>query len=94
MSLAFWRDISVIWFSLFCFIALVIPIVILYFAVRGMNILQAKVLPLLHKAQEISGLMRTQTDRMSQRVVEPVIQINSRYTKTKTRLQKLWPTLK
>lgn len=94
MGIAFWRDISVIWLSLFCFIALIIPIAILYFAVRGMNALQAKVLPLFRKGQAFSGAVRTRTERISQQVAEPVIQINSRYTKTRTRLQKLWPILK
>jgi hypothetical protein len=90
MSIPFWRDISVIWLSLFCFVALVIPIVILYFAVRGMNILQAKVQPLFQKAQSISRAVRIRADSISEKIAEPVIQTHSRYTKTRTWLQKLW----
>ncbi len=89
--MAFWRDLSVIWLSLFCFIGLLIPIAVLYFAVRGMQALHHKVQPLFPKAQGISGMVRTQTSRMSQRVAEPVIQAHASYAKTKTRLQTLWP---
>lgn len=90
MSLAFWRDLSVIWLSLFCFIALVIPLVALYFAVRGMNALQRKVTPLVELAQKYSRIVRMETEKISNKVVEPIIQINGRYTKTITWLQSLW----
>ncbi len=90
MSIAFWRDLSVVWLSLFCFIALVIPIVILYFVVRGMNYVQGKVHMLFQKAQGISRLVRVQTDRISDKVAEPVIQAHGRFAKTRTWLQSIW----
>ncbi len=90
MSVAFWRDISVIWLSLFCFVALVIPIVILYFAVRGMNFVQVKTHMLFQKAQGISRLVSVQTESISEKVAEPVIQAHSRFAKTRIWLQSLW----
>lgn len=91
MSIGFWRDLSVIWLSLFCFIGLLIPIAILYFVVRGMQALHNKVQPLFPKAQRISQVVRAQTDRLSQQVAEPVIQAHGRYARTRTWLQTLWP---
>jgi hypothetical protein len=90
MSIAFWRDISVVWLSLFCFVALVIPIVILYFAVRGMNFVQVKVHMLFQKAQGISRMVRVRTESISEKVAAPVIQAHGRFAKTRTWLQSIW----
>ncbi|MCX6044236.1 MAG: hypothetical protein NT075_03935 [Chloroflexi bacterium] len=90
MSIALWRDISVVWLSLFCFVALVIPIVILYFAVRGMNFVQVKVHQLFQKAQGISRMVRVQTEGISEKVADPVIQVHGRFAQTRTWLQSLW----
>ena len=90
MSIALWRDISVVWLSLFCFVALVIPIVILYFAVRGMNFVQEKTHMLFLKAQGISQIVRVRTESISEKVAKPVIQAHGSFAKTRTWLQSLW----
>ena len=51
MELAFWRNIAIVWLSLFCFVGLIIPLVIGYFAVRGL----AVVLLLLGKVMVDTG---------------------------------------
>ncbi len=90
MTIAFWRDLSIIWLSLFCFIALIIPIGVLYFVVRGMNFLQSKLTPLLRTAHHYSQIVRIQSENVSHKVAEPVVQANLHYTKTSTWLQSLW----
>jgi len=90
MSISFWRDLSIIWLSLFCFIGLAIPLVAFYFMVRGMNALQARVVPLLRKTQDISHMVRLRTEQTSEQIATPIIHAQRRYTQTSTWLQKLW----
>lgn len=89
MELAFWRDLSVIWLSLFCFIGLAIPLVVLYFAVRGMNALHDSTYRLLLRAQSISHRVPAQTEQVAARVSEPVIQLQRQTTRVETFLKSL-----
>lgn len=78
MDVAFWRDLSIIWLSLFCLIALVIPLAALYFVVRGLDWLHRKSYTLTKQAQGYSTRLRIQSERVSSQVSEPVIQVNVR----------------
>jgi hypothetical protein len=90
MNLALWRDISIVWLSLFCFIGLVIPLVVLYFMVRGISVVPAKLLPLLRRAQGYSRAMRQQSESLSNKIGDPVIQVKKRATRLRTALRKVW----
>lgn len=90
MNISFWRDLSIIWLSLFCFIGLAIPLVAFYFMVRGMNALQSRVVPLFRKTQDITRMVRLRTEQGSEQVATPIIHAQRRYTQTSTWLQKLW----
>ena len=89
--LAFWRDLSIVWLSLFCFIGLALPLVILYFAVRGMNALHEKSYQLLLRAQAMSSQVPRQTERTAAQVSEPVIQFQKRVKRVETFIQSLRP---
>ncbi len=80
MSLATWRDISVIWLSLFCFIGLVIPLGVGYFAIKGMSFVLGKVHPIAQTAQTYSHQIRIVSQSTGERVALPVIEIKRRYT--------------
>lgn len=94
MELAFWRNIAIVWLSLFCFVGLIIPLVIGYFAVRGLAVVPGKVRPLLRKAQGYSQIMQQQSEKASQRVAAPVIQLHVQATKLQTIVTKLRPVQK
>lgn len=94
MELAFWRNLAIIWLSLFCFIGLLIPLVIGYFAVRGLAVVPGKVRPLLRKVQGYSQIMQEQSEKAGQRVAAPVIQLHAQATKFQTILTKLRPERK
>ncbi len=89
--LVFWRDVSVIWLSLFCFVGLAPPLVIGYFAVRGMRWVLRKSDWLFDKAQGYTHQGRTIVDDASQRAVAPVIAVQKQGTKVETALRRLWP---
>lgn len=89
--LAFWRDLSVVWLSLFCFIGLALPLVILYFAVRGMNALHERSYHLLRQAQRTTGKIPAQTEQLANRVNEPVIQLQKRTKRIEAFFESLLP---
>jgi hypothetical protein len=89
MDIAFWRDVSVVWLSFLCFIGLLIPLAALYFLVRGLNAAHTRLAPLLRRAQGYSRAMHNQSESLSHKVAEPVIQANRQLTKVQTLLQNL-----
>jgi hypothetical protein len=90
MSLDFWRDVSLVWLSLLCFVAQVVPLVALYFAVRGMHTAHQASLHFFRRAQGYSQLMRRQSDELSRRVATPVMQTSARLTRLQTTWRRLW----
>lgn len=78
MAVTFWRDLSVIWLSLFCFVMLLLPLGVLYFMVRGMDWLHRKSFALTKQAQGISANVRVQSARASIQVSEPIIRLSGR----------------
>ena len=89
MEVAFWRDLSVIWLSLFCFVMLIIPLAALYFVVRGMDWLHRKSYTLAKQTQGLSGTVRVQSVQISTKVSEPVIRLNVRAKRFESFLRNL-----
>lgn len=90
MELALWRDLSVIWLSLFCFVGLAIPLVGLYFAVRGMNALHDMTYRLMRRTQRLSRQVPVQTDRAAAKVIDPLIRMQAQATRIETFVQSLF----
>jgi len=78
MTLGTWRDIAIVLLALQLFIMLLIPLVIAFFSMRGINWVHGKVPPLWEKAHHYSHLMRDKTGEISDRVVAPVLRTRSR----------------
>ena len=89
VELAFWRNLAIIWLSLFCFIGLAIPLAIGYFVVRGVGLVPGKIRPLLQRVRGYSTILRQQSENASTRVSEPLIRIRRQTTKTQTTMNSL-----
>lgn len=89
MDLHFWRDLSVIWLSLFCFIGLLIPIAALYFVVRGVNMLHGGVQRLTQRGQMVSSQVRGQVTQASARVDEQAVRFQGQVRRTEAIFRKL-----
>ncbi len=89
MSIEFWRNLAVVWLALFCFIGLVIPLTVAFFAVKGMHVAVAKTPGLLHQAQDGTRQARLKVDGASRTVAEQVVRARSRLTRIQTRLSRL-----
>ena len=89
MDLAFWADVSIVFLAIQTFILLLIPLGILYFAVRGLNFLHVRLPRLLFRAQDISTMVRTRTETMSERVADPLVRAERERTRAAATLTNL-----
>jgi hypothetical protein len=78
MSLAVWRDISLLWLIFLALIAVLPFGVIFFFCIRGMRRLRQLVLTYLPLAQDKARLVAAKTDEISQKVTEPVINAHAK----------------
>ncbi len=81
MSLEFWRNVSVVWIAIHAFVLFLIPTVIAYFTVRGINWVLAKTKLGFSKAQGFSRQVNEKTEALSERVAAPVIAAHSKARK-------------
>jgi hypothetical protein len=91
MDLAAWRDLSLIWLSLLAFIIGLVPLVILYFAVRGMMAVNRTLPRYLKLGQYYSGIARDQTRKYSTQLAEPLTKAHGEAARVQTILYNLWP---
>ena len=73
MSLAFWRDIAVVWLALLCLIGMAVPLAAAVFAVKGMGIALDHTPGLFGKAQAITGRVRAVTETGSRETVTRIL---------------------
>jgi len=73
VSLTLWRDISVVWLFLLCFIGMLIPLALSFFAVWGMHKALQQARTVLTTAQSVSSTVREKAGTASEQVVRPVI---------------------
>ena len=73
MNLDFWTNLSIVWLSLWVFLMGLVPLVILYFLVRGMMIVNRTLPRYLKLGQYYTGIVRDQTQKVGQKVVEPIV---------------------
>lgn len=94
MEVPFWRDLAVVWLSLFCFIGLLLPIAIFYFAVRGMNSLHGLTQRTLWRGQGLSSGARRQVTRVSAQVDEQAVRLQGRLKQVEATVRRLTPEQK
>jgi hypothetical protein len=90
MGLEFWRDLAVVWLSVLCLTTLIIPIVVLYFAVRGMGYVNDATPHLLHKAQGYTQMAKTQANQMSEKVAQPIVQAQTKASRAGVTIRSLF----
>jgi len=94
MEVTFWRDVAVVWLALFCFVGLLIPLVILYFSVRGVNALHEWLYRLTQQGQRLSGQARQQVTQASARIDEQAVRIQGQTRQVETLVRKVLPGVK
>lgn len=94
MEIEILRNLSIIWLSIFCIAGLLVPIVGLYFAIRGMKIATSWLPKFMRTAQEKTNTVRGQADRISNRVAEPILSTQNRVIKAERTVRALGPNRK
>ena len=78
MSLAVWRDISLMWLIFLTLLAILPLGVLFFYAIRGMHRLRQVVRQVLPVAQEEARLIADKTEEISQKVTRPLIAAHAR----------------
>lgn len=91
MGVPFWRDLAVVWLSLFCFIGLLLPIALFYFAVRGLNSLHGLTQRTLWRGQSLSSGARRQVTSVSAQVDKQAVRLQGRLKQMEETLRRLTP---
>jgi hypothetical protein len=73
VTLAHWRDLSVILLAIPAFVLSLIPAALLYFCVRGMSMALKKLRTLAPQVQGYFGQTADITEKVSQKVAAPII---------------------
>lgn len=90
MTLEFWRNLSIVWIGLHVFLLTAIPLVIAFFAVRGMNWVLKNAAVGFHKLQYFSGLTRQRTEDYANKVADPVIRTRSKAVGARVAVSRLF----
>ena len=91
LSLAIWRDVSLIWLSLLCLIGLAVPLALAYLAVRGMDAALKKAGQGMQKAQGYSKIAREQTERLCAQARTPAVRVHRKVAYWRRVVNALWP---
>ena len=91
MGLEFWTAVSVIWLSFLAFILGIVPLVLLYFAVRGMMTVNRRLPRYFKLGQYYSGMVRDQTYKYSAKFAEPVVRTYGEANRVQTVARSLQP---
>ncbi len=89
-SLRTWTDLSIVLLSLECMVFLVIALAVGYFLVRVMNIVHIKAFSATRKAQEITRIVATTTNRVSEKVAEPMIVSHREATRAQSTMREFF----
>ena len=94
LNLTIWTDLSIIWLCFLAFILGIVPLAILFFAVRGMMVVNRTMPRYLKLGQYYSGIVRDQTRKYSAVAAEPVTRAHGQASRVQTILYNLWPRAK
>jgi hypothetical protein len=90
-KLDFWANISTIWLVSGMFLMGIVPLVALYFAVRGMAIVNRTLPRYLKLTKYYTGIVRDQTHNVSQKVAEPLVRSYGESVRAETTARNLLP---
>jgi hypothetical protein len=91
VTLTDWTNLSIVWLSFLAFIIGIVPLVLLYFAVRGMMKVNRSLPRYLKLGQYYSGIARDQTRKYSTKLAEPVTRAHGEASRVQTIVNALRP---
>ncbi|MDE0336769.1 MAG: hypothetical protein OXI80_03785 [Caldilineaceae bacterium] len=89
MSLEFWRNLSVVWISVFFFLICLVPLAFAFLAVQGMRKVLGGAQSGLENLQDASSKARAKTEETAAQVTSAVIQGQSKAERSQATLKQL-----
>lgn len=89
MTLEFWRNLSVVWISIFFFLICLVPLAIAFLAVHGMWKVLGGTQSGLERLKNASGQARARTEETAAKVTSAVIQGQSKAERSQATLKHL-----
>ncbi|MYH62284.1 MAG: hypothetical protein F4148_11180 [Caldilineaceae bacterium SB0675_bin_29] len=89
MTLEFWRNLSVVWISIFFFLLCLVPLAVAFLAVQGMRKVLGGAQSGLENLQNASSQARAKTEQTAAKVTSAVIQGQSKGERAQATLQHL-----
>ncbi len=89
MTLEFWRNLSVVWISIFFFLICLVPLAVAFLAVQGMRKVLGGAQSGLERLQDASGQARAKTEEAAAKVTSAVIQGQSKAERSQATLKQL-----
>lgn len=89
MTLEFWRNLSVVWISIFFFLLCLVPLAVAFLAVQGMRKVLGGAQSGLENLQNASSQARAKTEQTAAKVTSAVIQGQSKGERAQATLKQL-----
>lgn len=84
MNLATWRDIAIVFLAIQAFILTLVPLVAVYFLVRGVNIAGGVLPGYMKRAQSFTSAVRLRTDQTSDQIAKPILKMRNHGARVET----------
>ena len=84
MNLATWRDVAIVFLAIQAFILMLVPLVAVYFMVRGINIAGGALPGYMKRAQSFTSIVRLRTGQTSDQIAKPILKMRNRGARIET----------
>jgi len=89
VNLALARDIAIVFLAIQAFILMLVPLVAVYFLVRGINIAGGVLPGYMKRAQSFTSTVRLRTDQTSDQIAKPILKMRRHGARIETTIRAL-----
>lgn len=87
MTLSQWADVAVVFLSIQAFILMLVPLVLFYFLIRGMNMAGGAMPGYMKRAQSFTRMVRDRTRGVSDKIAEPILKAHVKTMQAEATIQ-------
>jgi len=87
VTLSQWADVAVVFLSIQAFILILVPLVLFYFMVRGMNIANGAMPGYMKRAQSFTHMVRDRTQGVSDKIAAPILKTRTKGVQVEATIQ-------
>jgi len=87
VSLSQWADVAVVFLSIQAFVLMLVPLVLFYFLIRGMNIAGGAMPRYMKQAQSFTRIVRDRTQDASEKIAAPILKTRAKGVRMETTIR-------